>query len=481
MADKWAGFRAWVALRYRSGRIGAPDRARGVEDRDLSTNLAEGATATPSMSPWLGLSLGLLLVALNGFFVAAEFALVKVRPTQIQPRADKGEFRARMTQHVLGKMDSYLSAAQLGITLASLALGWIGEPAFAWILRPLFAQFPGLSPAIQHTAGITAAFLTITALHIVLGEQAPKWLGLKNAEAVSLWVSVPMFLFHKLTFPLTWLLNRSTNAVLRLVGVEASGSEHTDHTEEELRLLLSSGQTGRLSKQKRELLDNVFELSHRTARQVMVPRADVTYLSLHRSLEENLDIARQTEFTRFPLCEEDLDQAVGIIHIKDLFRSAELPKSLEAVKRELHFVPETLTLDRLLRRMRKEKEHLVAVVDEYGGVSGIVTLEDVIEEIVGQIQDEFDQEKPDMVRESGNVFRVSGAMLVMDLEDALDVEFSERDEDTVGGVVLSELGRQPKVGDVVEVGEVRFEVLETSRRRIDSLRVTVRHPQARSA
>lgn len=447
----------------------------------MSANLAEGTAAAPSMAPWLGLSLGLLLVALNGFFVAAEFALVKVRPTQIQPRAEKGELRARMTQHVLAELPSYLSAAQLGITLASLALGWIGEPAFAWLLRPVFAHIPSATPAMLHSASITAAFFTITTLHIVLGEQAPKWLGLKNPESVSLWVSVPMYLFYKVTFPLTWLLNLATNAVLKLVGIEATGGEHADHSEEELRLMLSSGHSGRLSKQKRELLDNVFELSHRTARQVMVPRAGVTYLSLHRSLEENLATARQTEFTRFPLCKEDLDQAIGIVHIKDLFRAPELPKSLESIMREIHFVPETLTLDRLLRRMRKEREHMVAVVDEYGGVSGIVTLEDVIEEIVGQIQDEFDQEIPDIVRVSENVYRVSGSMLVVELEDALSVEFSERDEDTVGGVVLSELGRQPKVGDVVEVGEVRFEVVETSRRRIAMLLVTVHHAQARAA
>lgn len=443
----------------------------------MSTHPAEGA---PGMDPWLGLSLGLLLVAVNGFFVAAEFALVKVRPTQIQPLVDKGEFRARITKHVLDRMDSYLSAAQLGITLASLALGWIGEPAFAWILRPLFDHIPGASPSLLRSASITAAFFTITSLHIVLGEQAPKWLGLKHPEAVSLWVSIPMFVFHKLTFPLTWLLNLTTNAVLKLVGIDASGAGHSDHSEEELRLLLSSGPTGRLSKQKRELLDNVFELSHRTARQVMVPRSDVTYLSLHRSLEENLKIARQTEFTRFPLCTEDLDQAFGIVHIKDLFRTTELPKSLESVKREIHFVPETLTLDRLLRRMRREREHMVAVVDEYGGVSGIVTLEDVIEEIVGQIQDEFDQEKPDIARESEQVYRVSGAVLVVDLEDALNVEFSERNEDTVSGVVMSELGRQPKVGDSVEVGEVRFEVLEISSRRIELLRATVLPTQTKA-
>jgi CBS domain containing-hemolysin-like protein len=311
-------------------------------------------------------------------------------------------------------------------------------------------------------------------LHIVLGEQAPKWLGIRKPEGVALWISLPLYAFHKLTYPLTWLLNRSTNAVLMLVGIRTGSGGESAHSEEELRLLLASGTTGRLSKQKRELLDNVFELSHRTARQIMVPRGDVAFLSVEWPLEKNLEVARQLEFTRFPLCTTDLDHTIGMIHIKDLFRDPHLPESLEQVKREIHFVPETLTLDRLLRRMRREREHMVAVVDEYGGVSGIVTLEDVIEEIVGQIQDEFDQEKPELTREGDNLYRVSGTMLVVDLEDALDIEFSKRDADTIGGVVLSELGRQARVGDVVEVGEVRFEVLETSRRRIQTVLVKVK-------
>jgi CBS domain containing-hemolysin-like protein len=432
------------------------------------------AGAVAGLSPWLGLAAGLCLVAINGFFVAAEFALVKLRPNQLAPRIQKGELRARTAQHLLDHLDSYLSAAQLGITLASLALGWIGEPAFAWIIRPLVERIPGATETLLHSVSLTTAFLCITSLHIVLGEQAPKWLGIRNPEAVGLWIALPMFGFHKLTFPLTWLLNKSTHAVLRLVNIDATGAEHTLHSEEELRLFLASGDAGRLSKQKRELLDNVFELSHRSARQVMVPRADVAYLSTTRPLEDNLTIARDMEFTRFPLCTEDLDQIVGMIHIKDLFRSEKPPTSLEEIRREIHFVPETLTLDRLLRRMRREREHMVAVVDEYGGVSGIVTLEDVIEEIVGQIQDEFDQEQPDLVPEGSNRYRVSGTMLVVDLEDALDVEFSERDEDTVGGVVLSELGRQPRVGDAVDVGEVHFEVLETSPRRIHSVMVTIK-------
>jgi CBS domain containing-hemolysin-like protein len=427
----------------------------------------------PPLDPWLGVSLAAVLIALNAFFVAAEFALVQVRPTQIEPLLKRGGLQARTVSHILARMDSYLSAAQLGITLASLALGWIGEPAFAWLLRPLVEKIPGSSPTLLHSLSITGAFLVMTSLHIVIGEQVPKWIGLGNPKTVSLWVAIPLYVFHQVSYPFTWILNKTVNAVLRILGLSAESGGHLAHSEDELRLLLTSGQSGRMSKQKRELLDNVFELSHRTARQVMVPRADVMYLSLARSMEENMALVKRSEFTRFPLCTADLDQVIGLVNIKDVFARDKSLESFEDVKREIHFVPESLNLDRLLRRMRREREHMVAVLDEYGGVSGIVTLEDVIEEIVGQIQDEFDQEKPEIVQEKESVYRVSGTMLVVDLEDALSVEFSERDEDTVGGVVLSELGRPPKNGDSVQVGEVSFEVLETSRRRINTLLVTV--------
>jgi CBS domain containing-hemolysin-like protein len=293
---------------------------------------------------------------------------------------------------------------------------------------------------------LTAAFVIITGLHIVLGELAPKSIAIRKPEPTTLWLALPLFAFFKLTYPAIWVLNHAANGLLKLVGIQPVSEEQLAHSEEELRLLLA-GRGALLSKQKRELLDNIFELSHRTARQVMVPRADVTFLSLARTMEENLEIARQSEYTRFPLCTEHLDDMVGLVHIKDLFQSETPPTSLEQIRREILFVPESLTLDRLLRRMRQERAHLAAVVDEYGGVSGIVTLENVIEEIVGQIQDEFDREKPELVKKSENEYRVAGAMLVADLEDALRVDFSDRDEDTVAGVVLSELGRSPRVGD----------------------------------
>ena len=435
--------------------------------------------APPAISPGWGLVLGLLLVLLNGFFVAAEFALVKVRPTQIQPWVVRGDRRARVAAHMVHHLDAYLSATQLGITLASLALGWIGEPAFAWILEPLVRLIPGASPALLHSASLTMAFLTITILHIVLGELAPKSIAIRRSEATSLWVAVPLFVFYKVTYPAIWVLNHAANSFLRLFGIPPVTESELAHTEEELRLLLASHESGgRLSEQKSELLDNVFELSHRTARQVKVPRADVVYLSTTRSVEENLEIARQSGHTRFPLCDGDLDKIVGLVHIKDLFRARQPLTDLRQVAREVIFVPETLTLDRLLKRMRAERVHLAAVLDEYGGVSGIVTLENVIEEIVGPIQDEFDTEKPELVKKDENLYQVSGSMLVVDLEDELGIEFSERDEDTIAGVVLSELGRRPRVGDRVEIGPLALEVLEVERNRIKSLRAQVTAPLA---
>lgn len=436
--------------------------------------LAAAPVGPPQLDPWLGLSLALVLVLLNGFFVAAEFALVKVRPTQIDPHVARGAKSAKVARHMISHLDAYLSATQLGITLASLALGWIGEPAFAWVLEPVVMAIPGASPALLHSLSITFAFVLITILHIVLGELAPKSLAIRKPEASTLFVSLPLYAFFKLTYPAIWVLNHAANALLRLVGIQPVAESEMAHDEEELRLLLASSPAAVLSKHKRELLANIFELSHRVARQIMVPRGDVVYLSTTRSLQENLEIARASGHTRLPLCEGDLDHVVGLVHIKDLFRTSAPLGSVEEVSREIAFVPETLSVDRLLRRMRSEKLHLAAVLDEYGGVSGIVTLENVIEEIVGQIQDEFDLEAPELVEKRKNVYVVSGGILVVDLEQALGVEFSERDEDTVGGVVLSEIGRRPEVGDAVELGPLLLEVLKVEGNRVVQVRVTVR-------
>jgi magnesium and cobalt exporter, CNNM family len=428
------------------------------------------------INPWWGLFFALLLVALNGFFVAAEFALVKVRPTQIEPYVAQGLRRGRVARHMVRHLDAYLSATQLGITLASLALGWIGEPALAWIIGPVVHPFVGDNPALLHSVALTVSFLVLMVLHIVLGELVPKSIAIRKAEGTTLMASLPLFVFYKVTYPAIWLLNHTANALLKLVGIAPTSEAESSHDEEELRLLLASSHASHLSLQKRELLDNVFELSHRMARQIMLPRQDVVYLSTTRSVAENLRIARRSGHTRFPLCEGDLDHVIGVIHIKDIFRRERPLASLQEVAREIAFVPETLQLDRLLKRMRTERFHLAAVIDEYGGVSGIVTLEHVIEEIVGQIQDEFDVEKPEFLKREEGVWQVSGGVLIEDLEDELGIELSDRDEDTIGGLVLSELGRNPAVGDRVELGPVTIEVIEVHLNRVNTVRITVRQP-----
>ena len=425
--------------------------------------------ASLELDPWLGLALGLFLVFLNGFFVAAEFALVKVRPTQLDPYVTSGNRPGRVARHMVRHLDAYLSATQLGVTFASLALGWVGEPAFVWLLEPIVLLIPGANETLVHSISLTSAFIVISILHIVLGELAPKSLAIRRPTFTSLWISIPLYLFYKVTYPAIWVLNHAANAVLKAVGIDPVTEGEHGHDVNELRLLLASTHASVLSSQKRRMLDNILALSDRPARRAMVPRADVVYLSLGDDLEENLKRARESGHTRFPLCDGDLDHVIGLVHIKDVFRGQSV--TLEEVRREIALVPGTLPLDRLLRRMRRERVHMAAVLDEYGGVSGIVTLENVIEEIVGEIQDEFDLELPELVKQGEGTYVAAGSVLVEELERALDLEFSDRDEDTIAGVVLSELGRRPRRGDKVEVGVLKAEVLEVDGNRITKLQL----------
>ncbi len=441
-----------------------------------SVNIVASAGGGLELNPWLAILIGILLVLINGFFVATEFALVKVRPTQIDPYVARGDRRGKIARSMVDNLDAYLSASQIGITLASLALGWVGEPAFAWLLSPLerlLIHIPGMTESIIHSLRIVLAFSIITVLHVVVGELAPKTLAIRKPEPTALWTSIPMWIFFKATYPLMWLLNLSSSTLLSWIGLKPASEHEMAHDEEELRQMLANPRSTRLSEQKRDLLDNVFELSRRVARQVMVPRGDVVFLSTHQDLDTNLKLARESGHTRFPLCEGDLDRVFGMIHIKDLFRATSPLESLRQVSRPIAMVPETLNLDRLLKRMRAERMHFAAVLDEYGGVSGIVTLENVIEEIVGDIQDEFDAERPEIVEQGEGVYQISGAVLILELEDELGIEISDRDDDTVGGLVLSELGRLPEVGERVVLSSISLEVLEVADNRILQLRVKV--------
>ena len=411
--------------------------------------------------------LAVLLVLVNAFFVAAEFAMVKVRRTRIETLAEEGNWQARGVLAIHRHMDRFLSASQLGVTLSSLGLGWVGEPAFAHLFGGTFAALGLESP--PHWLGAAVAFLCITTLHIIVGELAPKTYAIRATERVALIVALPMQAFQLVFRPALWALARASNAILRLLGVRAETTELA-HSEEELRMLLvESHRVGVLSGQKRELLENVIDYTERTAKHVMIPRADIAYLSLTRTLDENLAVVTQSAHTRFPLAATDIDHVVGMVHVKDLFNRRQQLRSSEdlaTVKREILFVPETRTLDALQRDFQQRRTHMAIVVDEYGGTSGLVTLENVIEEIVGEIQDEFDREPP-TIQDTPEGLVFDGLTLIDDAAERLGIDLPEPpDVSTLGGLVASQIGRIPRVGDRVTIASHAFAVVEMRGRRV---------------
>jgi len=419
--------------------------------------------------------LALLFVVANGFFVAAEFAIVKVRPTQLAELAATGSIRAKMARRLSRSLDAYLSATQLGITLSSLALGWIGEPAFEHILRPLFERYGHYSEPLSRSLSAIAAFTIISILHIVFGELAPKSVAIQKPVGTSLWIAHLLHAFYIVMFPAIWILNNSARLFLRMIGMKPASESEVAHSEEELRLILThSGQAGVLSEPRREIIEGVFEFSRRTARQIMVPRTDVAILSTTRTIEENLQTIQTTRHTRYPLCDGNLDQTVGLIHVKDLFL-AQLRgpgKRLMELKREILFTPENTTVESLLSQFREHQTHMAVILDEYGGSSGVVSMENITEELFGQIQDEFDRERPEVEPLPDGRYRVRGDYLIEDLAGRLKVDVGEPAEETIGGYVLAKLGREITPGDECRLGALSIEVLEGEHFRVRWVMVT---------
>jgi CBS domain containing-hemolysin-like protein len=420
------------------------------------------------------LVIAFLLVFANGFFVAAEFAIVKVRATRMRELASGGSTRARAALVAISHLDAYLSATQLGITLASLALGWIGEPAFSHLLRPLVARLGITSTTVLHSVSATFAFAVITFLHIVLGELAPKSLAIRKSEATALWVARPLHGFFIVFYPALWLLNTSSNAILRLLGVPAVHGAELAHSEEELRMILADSTVrGLIPRTRGRLIENILKLGRRTARQVMLPRSEIRFLLVSAPWETNRRIILEAEYTRYPLCGKGLDEVLGFIHIKDLFNArppVESSADLLRIKREILFVPEQQPLDRLQRDFQSRRQHIAIVVDEYGGTAGLVTLEDVLEELVGEIQDEFDSETPRIVGE-GDLKRIDGAAPLEEVATSLgEVAPADAEAVTVGGLFLDRLGRIPREGDAVELGAWRLTVEEMRGRRVGRVR-----------
>jgi len=414
----------------------------------------------------------LAIVLLNAFFVAAEFAIVKVRMTQIEPLAVRGNWRARVAREVITHLDLYLSASQVGITMTSLALGWVGEPLVAAHLLPLFGKLGIDNEQLVHGISFAVAFAIITFLHIILGEQAPKWMAIQKPTTTTLWIAYPLSLFFTIFKPLIWLLNLSANGLLRLLGLRGGGTAELTHSEEELRLILAREQTG--SATEKSIVLNALDFRRKQARHCMVPRTEMTTLSLVDTVQENLSVMRSNKFSRFPVYNDSIDNILGLIYTKDIFkqdRDHSPSFSLEGVLRDATFLPETASLEKVLETMLSRKTHMVILADEYGGTAGLITLENVLEELVGPIQDEFDREAPEVIKFSESEYLMDASMTTNEVEQLFNQELSPRDIRSIGAFVLEQLGHIPESGERVAVSGIEFTVEQVTDRVIDRIRV----------
>lgn len=398
-----------------------------------------------------------LFIFLNGFFVAAEFAIVKVRQTQIEPLAQKGNLRAKIAQDMLLHTNAYLSAAQLGITMTSLALGWIGEPLAAEMVQPLFHLAGMTQHEVVHGISFALAFALITALHIIVGEQAPKVLAIQKAKEALLNVSYPMRIFFFIFRPLINGLNSSSNGLLRLLGLTDSSVTELAHSEEELRSILIHDR--RVSAVTRKIALNAMVFHQKQARHSMVPRKEIVALAVEASTQHNLSVMRSNKFSRYPVYKGTIDNIVGIVYTKDIYRNQldqQTSFDLHAVLRDAIFLPETATLETVLETIRQKKSHMIMLADEYGGTAGLITLENVLEELVGNIQDEYDREAPEVIKISDSEFIVAGNITTNDVEQLLNVELSPMDIRSIGGFIIEQLGHIPSAGERMEISGIEF-------------------------
>jgi CBS domain containing-hemolysin-like protein len=425
-----------------------------------------------AVSVFLKLLVIAVLVALNGFFVACEFAIIKVRSSQLDALAEEGNVRASFAKHIRAHLDAYLSATQLGVTLASLALGYLGEQYLAEMLQPLFGLAGIHSEAVVRSISIALAFVGITFLHIVFGELAPKYIAIGNPLPVALALARPLNTFYFLLRPAIWLLHKSSNLLLvRLLRIKRVAATELAHSEEELRLSLDqSEESEEVSPLGRDLLVNALDLRRRVVRDIMTPRGQVVFLNVEESFEDNVKKALASRHTRFPLCRGHLDNIIGLIHIKDLVPLMRDPNpDLLRIKRELMPVPEMMSLEKLLSLFLSKHAHLAIVVDEFGGTVGMVTLEDVLEELVGDIQDEFDTEKEEFREINENEFTVDGALALYELRDLAGIELESADVSTIGGYVTHLLGHLPKQGEQVQIGNYLVTISQSDGRSVQQL------------
>ncbi len=417
------------------------------------------------------------LLFANGFFVASEFALVSARKTRILQLKEEGNLNAKLALEAIQDLDRYIAAIQLGITVASIGLGWVGEATLASIIEPIFNFLPGVSKTYAtHSISVAIAFSLITILHVVIGELMPKAIALQYPIKISLIIAKPMAIITKLFRPFIFILNGFGFSLLKLLKIPHANPSQFVHTTEELNMLINASyKEGVLNETEKDLIQNVFKFSDLTAKQVMIPRTDMISIPLDITPEKLNKINTEYQYTRYPVYDEDLDHVVGIVHIKDfyVFLSQNIPIDISKIIRKPMLIPETVTIDKLVREFRKNHAQIAIVVDEFGGTSGLITLEDVIEEIVGEVQDEFDEEEADIKQLSDNEYVASAMLRIDELDELfnLNIEKDIEDVETIGGLVVKELGRIAQLGDIVNYKELTFKVLEIDGARIIKLKI----------
>jgi CBS domain containing-hemolysin-like protein len=448
---------AWVGIIWPHGT------RRGIEYRRAPLAGAlpaiRGVVLEGLVLPALRILAALFLVVLNGLFVAAEFSLVKIRATQVDRMEQEGKAGAGLVSAARDRLDVYLAVCQLGITISSLGLGWLGEPAVATVIEPLFQSF-GLSESMLHPVALVISFGIITFLHVVFGELVPKTIAIQSTERTSLFVAPLMRFFYYLLLPGTVVFNGTANAFTRLLGYPPASEGEDTHTEGEIRTLVrQSARQGILEQDEEAMVGAVFELNDKVAREIMVPRPDTVTLPATMPLKKLVSVAAAGNYTRYPIHEDDSsDRIIGAVHIKDVLRAVESEAGLEAdltardLAREVLVVPENRPIDGILDEFQRQELQMAIVIDEWGSFEGLFTLEDIIEEIVGEIRDEFDEEEPAVRQLSDGSYSIDGRIPIGVVNEALGSEFESEDFDTIGGLVLGSLGRVPEVGD-----EIRFD------------------------
>lgn len=419
----------------------------------------------------------------NGFFVASEFAMVKVRKTRIEQLVKEGDFNAKIALEALKDLDKFIAAVQLGVTISSIGLGWVGEGTLARIIEPIFAFLPGISQNIAtHTVSVSIAFALITFLHVVIGELVPKSIALEYTEKTALLVARPMQIITTIFNPFIWLLNGFGNSLLQMFHIPHSHKGSLVHSTEELDMLVNASYDGGvLNETEKDMLHNVFKFSDLTAKQVMIPRTDMICIPEDMSFEELNNLAAESQYTRYPVYSEDIDHITGLIHVKDLYslsiKNQERP--IKSLLREVLLVPETITMDNLVLEFKKRKGQMAIVVDEFGGTSGLITLEDVLEEIFGEVQDEFDEEEECDIKEiEPNKYLANAMMRLDELAEFFEIQeeaIDDEDIDTIGGLVVKLLGHIANIGDTAQFENLTFNVKEIDGARITKLEI-IRKP-----